>query len=199
VSCFSHCSQPDSVSLEADRNERIDIFRLWIVFNYDSGIQFNSNEVVFSHCSHFKRINIPSSIKVSGASCFQNCKTLKEVYLEDDSQLKRIEEFAFASSALTTLTLPLKLTHIAGSAVLHSPITELIIQLDSFQCCDLFLQTISGGSAIRHSGDLNLTMPPSLTQIKRSCFAGCHQLTSVIWPPGSDVTCIGQSARFLQT
>jgi hypothetical protein len=119
---------------------------------------------------------------------FSNCKTLKEVYFEDDSQLERIELFAFASSALPTLTLPFKLTHIAGSAVLHSPITELTIHHDRFQFCDSFLQTISGGSAIRSFGSPDLTMPPSITQIERSCFAGCHQLTSVIWPPGSDVT-----------
>jgi hypothetical protein len=79
--------------------------------------------------AEIRRITIPRSVKVLGASCFVNCKSLREVIFEDGSQLERIEGWAFTSANFSTIIIPANVIYVgdecfAGNESLKEVIFE---------------------------------------------------------------------------
>ena len=71
--------------------------------------KLNENfDVIVCACKDVKEVTIPCYIKSIGPFAFDNCKVLKKIDFQDDSQLEKIERSAFSHLQLERLVLPRK-------------------------------------------------------------------------------------------
>lgn len=81
-----------------------------------SNVSNNEYDVLVFACCNVKNVIIPSYIKHIASSCFNECKKLKSIEFEENSQLCSIGQYAFTSIALSNISLPLKLNQIGNDA-----------------------------------------------------------------------------------
>jgi hypothetical protein len=62
------------------------------------------------------RIDIPQSVEVIGANCFQSCKSLETVEFDDDSKLRHIDPTAFLSSSVHVIMVPKRISSLFSCA-----------------------------------------------------------------------------------
>lgn len=151
-------------------------------------------EVTSNPNSYIGVIEIPDSIEYEGTvycvnrighSAFYYCTKMTSIIIPNS--VTTIDNFAFAHSGLTTLTIPNSVISIGQSAfdectaltnvVLSSNLTYL--GLYSFQMC---------------TGLKSITIPNSLKRIESFSFAYCSGLTSIYIP--ENVTSIGGNAFY---
>lgn len=99
-----------------------------------------------------KKVIVEQGVTSLGDGAFMQCKNLTEVVLPDT--LTRIEEFAFADTALTGITIPESVTEL-GDCVFE-------------QCSNL----------------TSVNLPGGLTKIPAGLFRSCTNLTSIEIPKG---------------
>lgn len=88
VAAFKNCESLERVEFET--NSRLKIIKggWYSAFFYDNSI--SNYYGAFSDCVSLESIIIPASCEIIEASSFQNCKSLRNVWIESGSQLKTI-------------------------------------------------------------------------------------------------------------
>ena len=128
-----------------------------------------------SNAPKIESIKIPSGIQTIGEAAFSRCYHLKCVDLSDAVALKTIESFAFYECI-----------------VLEEIDLEHAINLETIGECaisgTLFNGTIIGPQIAR------ITIPASVTNIRKYAFGNCRQLESVTFAPDSKLEAMGEDA-----
>ena len=152
-------------------------------------------------------VTIPKTVTAIQYGAFYNCKTLKTVTFEKDSQLKTIEGLAFQWSGLTQIAIPNKVTDIGigvfqccynlSDVKLGTGISE--IPEYTFYGCDALaeiqipdnIKAIKFGAFLK-SGLVEITIPDSVTELGERAFTYCDKLQKV-WI-GEGITEIAEAA-----
>lgn len=71
-----------------------------------SNLNNEAYDVLLFACHDITEAVIPSYIKCIGKKCFADCKKLKTIKFESNSELTRIDYEAFANSSNEIITLP---------------------------------------------------------------------------------------------
>jgi hypothetical protein len=97
-------------------------------FTFGDAIRLNEiGEKAFAECTKLSTFTVPSSTEIIGGHCFEKCSGLVEIAFEDFSELKRIGEYAFAKSGLTSITVPASIEEINGSASVACPLETIAL------------------------------------------------------------------------
>jgi hypothetical protein len=105
-SAFSNCERLLISSEEGSEHLTVDGYFLQ---SFDRSIlirYFGREDIVF----------IPRTVEIIGSSCFFYCKSLSSVSFESDSLLRRIESYAFSSTNLISVSLPVDVQFIVANA-----------------------------------------------------------------------------------
>lgn len=131
---------------------------------------------------------IPAFIKIIGVSAFNGTNIIK-VRFQSDSNLKIIDKYAFAYSALTGIALPSSLTSVG---------------MHAFDSCDLLKKVlipydsqlqIINESAFARTSIQSFYVPSKVTQIHELAFDKCDQLQ--IFEIGDDVVYEFENTDFI--
>ena len=134
----------------------------------------------FADCPFLKRVTLPDSLTSIGDLAFRNCPQLTNITL--GSKLTSIADGAFASTGITSITIPDSVTELAGSTFNH--------------CENLTSVTLPKGLTVLHNDMFwncpaltSVNIPASVTNIEMGAFAGCTSLSNITLPEG--LTTIG--------
>lgn len=130
-------------------------------------------------------VEIPSSVKMIGDQAFQNCYQLGSVSF--GKGVESIGKGAFTHSSITTLVFPESLRTIGNNAfsdciLLHNVTLSKNLKYigdEAFSCC-FRLRSLDlpkglkmiGEKAFAASGIIDITIPETVKEIKKYCFAG---------------------------
>lgn len=161
---FSHCDKLTSVDLGTTLEEL--------------------GHEAFCNCKSLTSVNIPNSVTKMERGVFQSCSSLTTVSLSD--QLADIPQYCFyQSSRLSSVKGGSNIVNIMGYA--FSDCTFL----KSFDF-PKGLNSI-GFYAFSNSGIENVYLPDGVTQIDRSAFANCSNLTTVRLPDNDKINYSGDN------
>jgi hypothetical protein len=158
-------------------------------FSLRDGILYDRQQMaIIRSFNDRESFQIDPSIQILGKSCFSSCPSLHHITF-NGQLLRRIEESAFALSAIETITIPRKVEFI-GRAVF---------------CCCSYLRNVlfEPESKIIELGEYafwscsyltNLVIPRSVQRIGKSCFAFCGTLTKVKFEKHSKLKYVGDDA-----
>jgi hypothetical protein len=131
---------------------------------------------------------IPSSIFGLAKICFSAYKSLRSVTFEPDSKLQRIDESAFAGSALAAIILPKSV--------------EVLCKQCFYDCKSLRSITFESDSKLQRIEDFvfqlsalaSIIIPKSVEVLCKQCFYNCKSLRSVTFESDSKLQRIDESA-----
>ena len=136
----------------------------------------------FGYCYDLTSVTIPNSVTTIGNDAFKECTSLRDLRIEDGSNILSCNRYAFKECPLKTLYLGRDLQNpcFNSNAILKSVTIGNSV-------------TTIGSSAFNGcSGLTSVTIPNSVTTIGSNAFNGCTGLTSVTI--GNSVTTIGDYA-----
>ena len=197
---LSHFSYIDNLSIPPSVNELIignfDIKNIKISpnnhnLNYDGTFIYGkSNQrvdefdtLVFAH-RNIEKVSIQPNIKLIKSFCFAKSK-LKEIDFANNSNLCRIEKFAFYGCDFLE------------KISIHSNVNS--IEMNAFNSAKLKTIEFSQSSKLSYIGFgaftksliESITIPESATMISDNAFYGCESLKSVTFSPNSNLQIIG--------
>jgi broad-specificity NMP kinase len=108
--------------------------------------------------------------------------SLTSVTFDPGARLREIGRFAFASTALTQISLPSGVCFISGMAFCASSLNNITFSgiSDHFRIVGLFVRYLSGECLIRYFGDEErVVIESSVVVICEGCFSGCALVKSV--------------------
>ncbi len=119
--------------------------------------------IFFSECESLQTITIPDSVRTIDREAFKNCKNLKTVIFGENSQLKTIASYAFASChALRSVVLPEGLLKIENYAFHECNALTSVTFPKSIQSIQNFAFSCPGLTAV-HITDLDAWLSLPLT------------------------------------
>lgn len=129
-------------------------------------------EAVFNENENIESVSIPASVKTINSYAFNLCFGLSSVTFASDSELITIGEAAFASTAISSITLPSKLQYITENA---------------FEYCENLISVtipnstkkIFGGAFANCTNLSTVTIGSKVSDIKSGAFTGCVALSSI--------------------
>ena len=125
-------------------------------------------------------ITIPSSITKIGWQAFINCKKLKKVIFEDNSNLKTIDDKAFEGCVgLTSITIPMSVETIGEDSFYNCGSMEEVIFEENSKLLTIGKKAFSSCSKI-----VELDLPKSLINIEGYAFWSCGNLERITLPNG---------------
>ena len=162
------------------------------------------NSGVFQGCTSLTSFTIPTSMTNIPYQTFDGCTSLQTVTFHDG--ITQINGEAFKGcSALTSITLPPALTSIGENAFASTGLTSVtmpstVTGLSGFaNCSNLASVTLNGGlisindKCFQNCTALtSITIPSTVSRIYEKAFEGCTSLTSITIP--ENVTIIANSA-----
>lgn len=128
---------------------------------------------VFSGCSNLTNISLPESLETLGNQVFYGCKKLSSI-TTIPSHVTSFGEKIFASSGLTTYTVPSSMT------VIPSGEFEECKNLTSITIPNTV--TSIGSYAFKGSGITSIIIPDNVRDISVGLFYNCENLTNVVLP-----------------
>lgn len=153
-------------------NPRYQIYDEGIIIGKETIESIIYENIVF--CPRYtQNVTIPNFIKTIDSYSFEECRSLKQVKFQDNSELQIIKEAAFNSSKLMMFTVPLHLKRICDGA---------------FEFCDsLFVFNIPKNSELEFIGKQilystpirKLSIPASLIELKNGWCSGTSFLNSI--------------------
>lgn len=103
----------DVVLSEDNKNYIFDEQRIILGKSYQKSNVF---DVVVFACRNIKKVTIQPWIRCIQKYAFQHCNCLKTVNISEDSELERIQDFAFFGSSIKSIIIPKKAKHIECAA-----------------------------------------------------------------------------------
>ena len=129
-------------------------------------------EGVFDGNENIESVSIPASVKTINSYAFNLCFGLSSVTFASDSELITIGEAAFASTAISSITLPSKLQYITENAFEYCEnLTSVTIPNST--------KTIFGGAFANCTNLSTVTIGSKVSDIKSGAFTGCVALSSI--------------------
>lgn len=150
----------------------------------------------FSQSRDFTAVILPKTTKTIESEAFFNCSWLRHITIPE--HCTRIEEGAFAGTALTEVFLPASVVHFSN-AVYQCP-TLLSIKVDPanqvFKSVDGILYDKQVTAVLRcpEGRTKPVVLPPTVHHVGRMAFHHCVNISSVTLPDGVDS--IGQMAFY---
>ena len=121
-----------------------------------------------------KSVVIPASVKTIGKNAFMSCYILQSVTFAENSQLVRVDDWAFRNcDKLPGIDLPDGVQYVGDAA---------------FIGC-ILLETVDLGTSLKYLGEgvfngckvlNNVVIPETITTIKSAAFQNCTKLTSIV-------------------
>ncbi len=211
VDCFNECSSLESIEIPASVKTIGQVENLENVY---------SDRGVFSHCTSLKNVILHEGLEEIGVYTFNNCTQLKTI--EYPSTLKKIYDYAFYSSGLTSLNIPDNVEYLGNRAfsncnqlktvTIGSGVSYMGIK-PFLRCKEITSLTVSSANADYLSEDnciytkdkkkliywnLNdkteVKLPEGLEEIGDECFSRMENLISVELP--STLLKVGNSAFY---
>jgi uncharacterized protein YuzB (UPF0349 family) len=118
-------------------------------------------------------VEIPNNIEILGSKCFSQCKSFSSITFESNSQLIRIESFAFSSSSLQTIVIPSSV-EILGSKCFSECKSLSSITFESNSRLTRIESEAFSGSSLQ-----SILIPSSVEVIESKCFSWCKSLSSI--------------------
>jgi hypothetical protein len=112
---------------------------------------------------------IPSTVQILGSSCFSYCESLSSISFESNSQLIRIESFAFSGSSLESIVIP-STVQILGSSCFSSCKSFSSISFESSS------RLIRIESQAFYDLDIVVVIPSTITFIACDAFQNASQI-----------------------
>jgi hypothetical protein len=129
--------------------------------------------------SPLRRLAIPQSVEVIGENCFSFCNWLTHVVFEADSELKRIEAFAFRLSGLKQFSIARGIEIVHESALIELECLWLEPGGNRFSLEDVVLSAVESRTQIRHFGPSSgFVVPSHILNLEPFCLACCRGLRS---------------------
>jgi cytochrome c556 len=136
-------------------------------------------------------VEIPSDIEILGSSCsscFSSCQSHFSISFESNSQLRRIESFAFSSSALQSIMIPRNVQFIDGSALISVELSSISIESENAYLVienDLLINVIHHTLVRNFSNSSNIEIPSNIEILGSSCFSCCQSFRSISFESNS--------------
>lgn len=106
--------------------------------------------------SSIEEISIPSSVvKIAG---FNDCKKLKKVFIPLDSNLEKIDDFAFSNSAISSIIITSKVSMFGNKAFYNCKFLKVVEFMENSNLKSIDLSIFTGSKPI-------IYMPLSLSKI----------------------------------
>ena len=155
------------------------------------------DEYAFANCANLTEIVIPSTVKYIGANAFKNASNLAKVTFEANGVLTSIGAYAFASTAISEITVPDSVTALGDyvfsgctslvNAAIGSGVTVLS---KTFHECSALKNVVIGvnvtnidnGTFYACSSLETVTIPEGVVRIGVSAFAYCSSLKTIVLP-----------------
>ncbi|OHS93793.1 hypothetical protein TRFO_02300 [Tritrichomonas foetus] len=116
---------------------------------------------------------VPSSVKIIAAYAFEQCRRIRKIEFEPNSNLEHLYPWAFSHSRLKTITLPKSLKTIGYDAFFYcKKLREVEFEAD----CKL-KEVLYG--AFKDSSIEEIELPPTVVKIGQSAFENCEYLKNV--------------------
>ena len=154
----------------------------------------NSNEFDVIVCASNNCVdeNIPDSIKIIGSYAFSKCKRLNKINFFENSQLSKIDSYAFFGSSLNAIEIPKNVTEIGERAF------NRCNHLRSFLFAPNSNLRIIGNSAFLSSSITSISIPSSVIEIQSNAFSDCD-LQNIIFPENSQLQRVGDHLFYSTT
>ena len=166
----------------------------------------------FQDLKKFETFNFPKTVTNIERNAFTGCKNMKTVTFDENADIEKIGEGAFADCGLTTISLPEKVKEIEKEAFLRCGALEVInikeyttrIDPEAFKYCDKLTDINIDKENTKYSsvdgyllspdkktlilfppGKANskfTLLPPSIEKIGDNSFLNCEKLTNVTIP-----------------
>ncbi len=166
----------------------------------------------FQDLENFETFNFPKTVTNIERNAFTGCKNMKTVTFDENADIEKIGEGAFADCGLTTISLPEKVKEIEKEAFLKCKALEVInikkyttrIDPEAFKYCDNLTDINIHKENTKYSsvdgyllspdkktlilfppGKANskfTLLPPSIEKIGDNSFFNCEKLTNVTIP-----------------
>jgi hypothetical protein len=127
-------------------------------------------------------LRIPDEIRIFGHSCFHSVRTLREIQFGPDSQLRVVEELAFAQCSLPAIAFPMHLETLPTNAFDGSSVGQKSIDARNpwLQIHGDFLCDCGQRRLLAYLGaNQAIVIPDEIEIIGRSCFARSRIVRSI--------------------
>lgn len=154
----------------------------------------NSNDfdVIIFASNNCVNENIPDNIKIIGSYAFSKCNRLIKINFSENSQLSKIDSYAFFESSLREIKIPKYVTELGERSF------SRCFRLGSFQFApNSNLRTICS-SAFLSSSIPSISIPSSVTHILDNAFSDCS-LRTIIFPEDSQLQSVGRHLFYSTT
>ena len=175
-----------TITLQDSLNELgIGVFKncisLTTLINFNNLSLTSISDYLFSGCSSIEEINLPSSVKEIGRNAFEGTTKLLSL---DISNITTINEYSFASSGLSSITIPSILEEIPSYAFYNANLTTITIP-DNI--------SLIGDYAFTGNANLeNVILNDGLIEIGAYAFSGLSKLKAITLP--NTLTDLGERA-----
>ena len=161
------------------------------------------DSLAFNGCDYLTSLVIPGRLTNLDVRTFANCTSLNSVTFEEDSNLKRISDYAFLNcTSLTSINIPDSLSRIGNNAFYNCRSLKSIYiprnvtntgDRTFYNCSSLssvtfgensLLTTIGENAFLNCSSLTSINIPNGVTSIGNNAFLGCSLLTSITIPNG---------------
>ena len=147
----------------------------------------------FFGCSTIEKINIPNTVKTIENNAFSGCESLKEIELPEG--IETIGALAFSGTGITSLTIPASLKSGYDSAG--------IIAMGAYSIAeDSNIKEVTFAEGTKKIPDRiffncstleKVNLPDSVELIGNGAFAGCENLSDIVYNKDSDIKCYQDS------
>jgi hypothetical protein len=142
------------------------------------------------------RVLTKKEIEVIGDCCFIWNEFVNEIVFEEDSELRKIEGFAFRETKVTKIEIPSKCEVLDGSSFWNNMKTVTISRSNRFlKIAESFVMSRDGKRLIRYLGsEAKVRIRKEIEVIVDGCFATCEFVREVEFEEGSRLQRIGKCA-----
>jgi hypothetical protein len=163
---------------------------------FESGSMLKQTGEYFFSKIGLEKLISPSSVEVIREGCFSDCDSPELLMFETESNLKRIERFAFDGMLLSEVKFPNSVRFIDGRARPKLPKFVLFHPCPTnFRVRGVMLEDTSGSALIRCLGHpVSLVMPQLIETIGDGYFMENETLESIAFEADSGLRRIGEEA-----